>query len=114
MLALTEWSDIAATLSLCGIVAALMTGRTIMQRLSAIEYRLNVLITEAGVDLDELSRRELSRQVKTLADVRERQLAVELHQRESGLPLEEAQVAVEAYMRNERSDRQQLNNRRSA
>ena len=66
------------------------------------------------LDLDELPRRELSPQVRTLADVGERQLAVELHHRESGLAIDDAQVAVEAYMRGDLPTGTSLTIRRSA
>lgn len=93
--------------SICGgiLLVALITGQQLLnRRLQRVERKLDVVMNEIGIDWEELPRRELSRQVRSLAEAGERQLAVELHQRESGLTVDEAQVAVEAYMRGDLPD----------
>lgn len=114
MLVAVGWTDVGLVLCACGIAALLFTLRALNRRLNTIEYRVTALVSQAGIDLEELPRREVSPQVRTLADVGERQLAVELHQRESGLSLDDAQVAVEAYMRGELPTGPSLTIRRSA
>lgn len=101
MLAVIEWTHIALMLSVAGIAWLAVALRSVQRRLGRIERTVDIALNAAGFDPDELPRRELSRQTRTLADVGERQLAIELHQREFGLSFDDAQVAVEAYMRGE-------------
>ncbi|GEM_PF-3142639 len=101
MLAAIEFSDVLLALSAVSIVALAYGLRSLHGWLRRIEWMLDVALRQMGINWDELPCRELSRQVRALADTRERQLAIELHQRESGLAFDDAQVAVEAYMRGE-------------
>jgi hypothetical protein len=104
MLAVIEFSDVLLALCAAGIVALAYGLRSLHGRLRRIEWMLDVALRQMGIDWDELPCRELSRQVRAVADTGERQLAIELHQRESGLAFDDAQVAVEAYMRGELPD----------
>ena len=103
MLAVIEFSDVLLTLCAAGLVAVAYGLRRLHGRLRRIEWMLDVALGQMGINWDELPCRELSRQVWALADTGERQLAIELHERESGLAFDDAQVAVEAYMRGELS-----------
>jgi len=104
MLAAIEFADVFLALCATGIGALAYRLRSLNGRLRRIEWMLDVAVRQMGINWDELPRRELSRQVRALADTGERQLAIELHQRESELAFDDAQVAVEAYMRGELPD----------
>ncbi len=104
MLAAIEFAEFLLALCSAGIVALAYGLRTLHRRLRRIEWMLDVALRQLGINWDDLRCRELSRQVRSLADAGERQLAIELHQRESGLAFDDAQVAVEAYMRRELPD----------
>ena len=101
MIAAIELADVAGILCVAGVAALVYGQRSLHGRLQRVEQKLDVSLRQLGIDWDDLPRREFSPQVRALAEAGERQLAVELQQRESGLTFDDAQVAVEAYMRGE-------------